>query len=197
MTVTKSPQFKNFEEYLAADPTDLPEGRYEYWDGELIELMPESLFNDGLANRLMLLLVAEGILIDLIRPGKVEVVVPGRPRTRFPDLTVIEEAHLTLTPQRATITEDMPPPQLVVEIVSPGKEGSANYKRDYQAKPKQYAARKILEMWLIDPDRQWVKVGTLADDEYQFVTFQDGDRIISPTFPHLTLTAEQVLRGSK
>jgi Uma2 family endonuclease len=194
MTIAKAPQFKSFEEYLAADPADLPEGRYEYWDGVLIEVMPESLFNDGLANHLMILLVGAGISLDLIRPGRVEVVVPGRPRTRFPDLTILEEAHLTLSARRATITLDMPSPQLVAEVVSPGDEKSANYQRDYQEKPKQYAERGIPEIWLIDPDRAWVKVGTLEDGEYQFATFQGNDRLLSPTFPQLTLTAAQVLR---
>jgi Uma2 family endonuclease len=197
MTIAKSPQFKSFEEYLAADPSELPEGRFEYWDGELIEVMPESLFNDGLANRLMLLLVAEGFLVDCLRPHSCELEVPGKPRTRYPDLVVLAEVHLSLLAKRATITKEMQPPPLVVEVVSPGTEGTANYKRDYQAKPKQYAERGIPEIWLIDPARAWVKVGTLTDGAYLFVTFQGADRVVSPGFPHLNLTAEQVLRGSK
>jgi Uma2 family endonuclease len=197
MTVAKSPQFRSFEEYLSANPSDLPEGRYEYWDGELVEVMPESFFNDGLANHLMVLLVEAGIPIDFIRPGRVEVVVPGRPKTRFPDLTIIEEIHLKLSPQRATITEDMPPPRLVVEVVSPGKEGSANYKRDYQAKPQQYAERGILEMWQLDPDRAWVRVGVLVDGAYDFQNFTGKQIIHSPTFPGLNLTAAQVLRAGR
>jgi Uma2 family endonuclease len=195
MTVAKSPQFRTFEDYLGADPSDLPEGRFEYWDGELVEVMTESFLNDGLANHLLILLVGAGIPLDLIRPGRVEVVVPGRPRTRFPDLTIIEEVHLTMTPNRATITEDMPPPRLVVEVVSPGKEGSANYQRDYEAKPKQYAQRGICEMWQLDPKRAWVRVGTLVDGAYQFRSFQGKQTIVSPTFPSLNLTAQQVLRS--
>jgi Uma2 family endonuclease len=194
MTVAKAPQFKSFEEYLATDSADLPEGRYEYWDGDLIEVMPESFFNDALANHLLILLVGAGIPLDLIRPGKVEVVVPGRPKTRFPDLTILEEAHLLLSPRRATITLDMPPPKLVVEVVSPGDENSANYKRDYQAKPKQYAERKVPEVWLIDPERNWVQVGSLVNGAYLFTTFQGNNLVISPIFPDLNLAAAQVLR---
>jgi Uma2 family endonuclease len=194
MTVARVSQFESFEDYLATDPSDLPEGQYEYWDGELVKVMPESLFNDGLANYLMVLLINAGIKIDLIRPHSCEVVVPGKPKTRFPDLVILDEAHLVLTPQRATITADMPPPQLVVEVVSPGDEGSPNYKRDYQAKPEQYARRGIPEVWLLDPARNWVKVGTLTDGVYQFQVFQEDDAIASPKFPNLSLTAAQVLR---
>lgn len=49
MTIAKSPQFGSFEEYLAADPSDLPEGRYEYWHGELVPVMSESGLNALLA----------------------------------------------------------------------------------------------------------------------------------------------------
>jgi Putative restriction endonuclease len=96
MTVAKSPQFKSFEEYLSADPSDLPEGRCEYWDGELVPVMSESGFNALLANYLFILLMNSGIPFQLIRPHSCEVEVPGRPRTRYPDLTVLEEAHVPL-----------------------------------------------------------------------------------------------------
>jgi Uma2 family endonuclease len=193
MTVAKSPQFTSFEEYLSVDPSDLPEGRYEYWDGELVKLMTESLLNDGLANRLMFLLVAAGIPMDRVRPGRVEVEVKGRPRTRMPDLTVLEDIHLTLMAKRATLTTKMPPPALLVEVVSPGSENSANYKRDYQDKAQQYAEIDVPEYWLIDPDRAVVLVGTLMDGEYQFQEFRGDAPIGSPTFPGLNLTVAQVL----
>ena len=51
MTFTKV-RFASFEEYLTADPFDLPEGRCEYWDGELVEVMSESLVNEAIANYL-------------------------------------------------------------------------------------------------------------------------------------------------
>ena len=41
MTFTKA-RFASFEEYLTAEVSDLPEGLYEYWDGELVPVMAES-----------------------------------------------------------------------------------------------------------------------------------------------------------
>ena len=52
-------------------------------------------------------------------------------------------------------------------------------------------------MWIVDPNRSWVMVGTLADDAYQFATFQGEEAIVSPTFPELTLTAAQVLSAGR
>ena len=194
MTYLKQ-RFASFEDYLTADIGDLPEGRHEYWDGKLVKVTTESLFNDGLANCLFLLLVEIGIPFRLIRPHSCEVEVIGKPRNRFPDLTVLSEVHLSLLETRLTITRKMPPPRLVVEVVSPGNETSQNYTRDYRDKLKQYAAIGVPEYWIVDPVRQWVKVGNLTDRGYQFQTFKDDTAIVSSTFPELKLTAAIVLGG--
>jgi hypothetical protein len=54
---TSPPQFQSFAAYLAADPSELPEGRFEYWDGALVPVMSESGFNALVANCLFLALV--------------------------------------------------------------------------------------------------------------------------------------------
>ena len=192
MTFTKT-RFASFEAYLTADASDLPEGRYEYWDGELIEVMAESSFNDALANYLYLLMVQAGIYHKLIRPHSCEVEVIGKPKTRFPDLTVLDDVHLVLMDKNTRVTRDMPPPRLVVEVVSPGAESKPNYTRDYRDKRDQYAAIAIPEYWIVDPDRAWIMVGTLIAGQYQFETFTDNQTLVSPTFPELTLTAVHVL----
>jgi Uma2 family endonuclease len=195
MTIAKSPQFKCFEDYLAAEPGDLPEGRYEYCDGELVSVMAESGLNDLLANYLFLMLVNAGVPIALIRPHSCEVEVPGRPRTRLPDLTVLADVHISLLQRRNTVTRDMPPPGVLVEVVSSGSEKSENYRRDYIDKAVQYAAIGVPEYWLIDPDRAMVLVGWLTDGAYAFTSFTGNQPIVSPTFPSLNLTAAQVLRA--
>ena len=121
--------------------------------------------------------------------------VPGQPKTRFPDLTVLDEAHLTLLARRRTITREIPPPRLVVEGVSPGNEKSENYKRNYEEKSLQYAAIGVPEYWIIDPDRAWIKVGTLINGEYQFETFREDAALVSLVFPDLTLTVTQIFQG--
>ena len=187
MTFTKT-IFASFEAYLSAEASDLPEGRCEYWDGELVPVMTESLNNGTIATFIQLALIAIGVSFKLIRHN-CEVEVIGKPQSRIPDLTIIDEIHLTLLKKRATITRKMPPPPLVVEVVSPGNENSDNYRRDYEAKCDQYAATAIPEYWIVDPDRAWVMVGTLVSGAYQFETFTDNQTIVSPTLPELKLTA--------
>ncbi len=194
MTFTKA-RFTSFEEYLKADPSDLPEERCEYWDGELVPVMTESKLNDDIANFLYLLFVQAGIYYKLLCPHSCEVEVMGLPRTRFPDLTVLDDVHIGLMAKSNRVTRDMPPPRLVVEVVSPGAESKLNYKRDYQDKRDQYSAIGIPEYWIVDPDREWVMVGTLVSGAYEFVTFRGDETIVSPTFPELRLRAAQVLEG--
>jgi len=193
MNQTKT-QFKNIENFLALDLGDLPEGRCEYVDGELVELMPEGEENDWIANYLFYLLVQANITQPkLIRPGRCEVEVPGTPQTRFPDLVILTEEHPGLTKRRLTITHTMPAPRLVVEVISPGKK---NRERDTVDKRQQYAERGIPEYWLIDPENQSITVLKVVDEQYtEHGIFRGDDRIDSPTFGLLQLTAAQILNA--
>jgi len=193
MTQAK-PRFATFEEYLSYS-SEL-EGRFQLIDGELIELPPESRFNSTIAIYILLALIKAGISIELIHPGKCEVQVPtmrsGDAANRFPDLVVLREEHLRLTRRRLTITLDMPPPRLVVEVVSPGK---TNRDRDYINKRAQYAAIGVDEYWIVDPTTQTVLVLELTDKDYKEIgLFQGCDSIISITFPELALIAQQIFQ---
>ena len=192
MTFTQA-RFANFEAYLSADASDLPEGRCEYWDGELVPVMTESKINDDIANYIFFLLLQMGVYRKLLCPHSCEVEVIGKPRTRFPDLTVLEDVHIGLMAKSNRITRDMPPPRLVIEVVSPGDESKPNYTRNYRDKRDQYAAIAIPEYWIVDPDRAWIMVGNLIAVQYQFETFTGNQTLVSPTFPELKLTVTQVL----
>jgi len=187
-TVTKK---LTLEEYLAYD--DGTDTKYELVDGELVEMPPESDKN----NLISLYLLSEFLKfvpIQLIRHKDTEIVVTGnRTRVRLPDLMILtEELFVALGGGRATITQDLPSPALVVEVVSPGK---VNEDRDYRYKRSEYAARGIPEYWIIDPGKEQVTLLTLIDGLYEETVFQGRSRIASATFPNLKLTAAQVLAG--
>lgn len=178
-------------EFLAYD--DGTDTRYELMDGELVEMPPEADRN----NLISLYLLAEFLKfvpLQLMRHKDTEIVVTGnRLRVRLPDLMILtEELFAAIDGKRATITQDMPSPMLVVEVVSPGK---ANEDRDYRYKRSEYAARGIPEYWIIDAAKAQVMVLTLVDGLYGEAVFQGSDRIQSVTFPSLNLTSTQVLTG--
>ena len=184
-----------FEEYLTyEDDTD---NRYELIDGELVTLPPESEPNTAIVSYLFLMLVNSGIAWRCIKLHICEIQVPilreGDAANRYPDLVVLRPEHILLTASRLTVTLDMPPPQLVVEVVSPGRVGR---ERDYDRKRTQYEARGIPEYWIVDPQQQMVAVLRLESGQYVEVgVFQGEQALVSPAFPQLSLTAQQVLRG--
>jgi Uma2 family endonuclease len=184
-----------FEEYLTyEDDTD---NRYELIDGDLVTLPPESEPNNAIVSYLFLVLVNSGIPWRCIKTHMCEIQVPilreGDAANRYPDLVILRPEHILLTATRLTITVDMPPPQLVVEVVSPGRIGRD---RDYISKRDQYAARGIPEYWIVDPQEEIVAVLRLESGQYVEVgVFQGEQVLVSPAFPQLSLTAQQVLRG--
>ncbi|KYC39621.1 hypothetical protein WA1_30215 [Scytonema hofmannii PCC 7110] len=189
------------EEYLAWDNgTDI---RYELVDGEIVEMPPESDSNN-LISIYLLSVFLKFVPIELIRHKDTEIVVTGkRTRVRIPDLMILtQELLVAIGGRRATIIQDMPPPTLIVEVVSPGK---VNEDRDYRYKRSEYAARGIAEYWIVDPGKEKITVLTLTDGLYEEAVFQGSDaakqplreRIISVAFPSLEITATQVLTLGK
>lgn len=189
MTTTTATRKLTLEEYLVYD--DGTDTKYELIDGELVEMPPESDRNN-LISLYLLVEFFKFIPIKLIRHKDTEIVVTGnRTRVRFPDLIILtEELFAAIDGRRATITQDMPPPALVVEVVSPGK---VNEDRDYRYKRSEYAARGIPEYWIVDPSQAKVTVLIWVDGLYEEAVFQGSNAIVSTTFPDLKLTAAQVL----
>lgn len=187
MTQAKQ-RFSSFEEYLSFD--DGTDCLYELFNGELVQVPPESGFNVGIATFLFAsFLPIVGHL--RVRPNNLELEVRGEPRNRYPDLTIIREEHIKLLQKRNTIRLAMAPPMLVIEIVSPGE---LQRDRDYIAKRIQYEDRGIPEYWIIDPEQQLITVLSLEDAKYiEIGQFRDSDAIASPTFPEFTLTAAEIL----
>lgn len=188
ITLPKAKLLK-FEEYLAYD--DGTDTRYELVDGELVEMPPESQENNDIA-RYLLFELAKHVPFALLAHKDTEIEVAGRrAKCRLPDLVVhSEESHAALAgATRATITRDMPPPALVIEIVSPG---AANRARDYRYKRTEYGARGIAEYWIVDPETRQVTVCKWVDGQYEDTVVTGGNRIESDVVPTWKLTVDQV-----
>ncbi|MBA3923066.1 MAG: Uma2 family endonuclease [Nostocaceae cyanobacterium] len=181
-----------FEEYLTHD--DGTDTHYELVAGELVEMPPESRDNSKISLYL-LLEFSKFLPLEYLCHKDTEIEVTGtRAQTRIPDLMVLsDEGVAALGNRRGTITRDMPPPVLVVEVVSPGQQ---NEERDYRYKRSEYAARGISEYWIIAPLKGQVLVLTLISGLYEEKEYT-GDQLILSRFPELQVTAAQVLRAGK
>lgn len=187
MTAITTPM--TLEEYLNYD--DGTDTRYELIDGELVAMPPESRLNERIALWLLTQFLAVLPLVQISL--KAEIVVSGRRATaRIPDLTILTDELSVILDDlpRATITLDMPPPELVVEVVSPGKQ---NADRDYRYKRSEYAARGIQEYWIIDPIQAQVTILTLVDGLYEEQCFRGEAAIASALYPTLALSVKAIL----
>ncbi|MBP0016476.1 MAG: Uma2 family endonuclease [Cyanobacteria bacterium SBLK] len=185
----------SLEDFLNYD--DGTDARYELEDGRLLFMPSESDINRRIASFLLIYLAQLGIPFYRLGIG-MEVSVSGsRTTVRLPDLIVLTEelARIMEGATRSIVMLDMPPPQLVVEVVSPGQK---NEERDYRYKRSQYQARGIREYWIIDPRQAQITVLTLVAGLYEETVFSGDTAIASPLLSELgqasPLTAAQVLQ---
>jgi Uma2 family endonuclease len=190
--MTTTTQRLTLEEYLNYD--DGTDTQYELVAGELVIMPPESPQNSMIA-RYLLVQLLQFVPFQRVCHKDTEIVISGsRATTHIPDVMVLSDELVDALQGsgRGTILLDMPPPLLVVEVVSPGKQ---NENRDYRYKRSEYAARGIAEYWIVDPEKSVVTMLTLVDGFYEETVFGESDVMRSPLFPGLTLTAEQVLKA--
>jgi Uma2 family endonuclease len=181
----------SIEEYLNYDDgTDI---LCELVNGELIPMPPESYQNQQVVISLFAYFSKLGISPRLLMNKLAIAVIGGRSTARIPDLMVLsEDLALELSENNSSIISwDMPPPTLVVEVVSPKQD-----KRDYRYKRSEYAARQIPEYWIVDPILAKVTILELVEGLYEEQVYTAEQKIVSPQFSQFNLTAQQVLTGS-
>jgi Uma2 family endonuclease len=188
--MTVAIQKMTLAEFLAYD--DGTDKLYELEHGELIEMPSESEINRRIAAFLFAHFLQIGIPSYRLTM-KTEVAVSGsRVSVRVPDLLVLsEELAIEMDgASRSIVLMDMPPPLLIVEVVSPNQE-----KRDYRYKRTEYAARGIAEYWIVDPIAQRVTVLEWVEGLYEEKVFVGDNKIESSVLGSLDLTVDRVLQG--
>ncbi|MBW4443684.1 MAG: Uma2 family endonuclease [Plectolyngbya sp. WJT66-NPBG17] len=200
MNIAKTKKL-TFQEYL--DFCETSQERYELVRGELQLMTPPAWLHYRIAKFLERAFDDEIAKLQLPWETHRE---PGQQTeentSRLPDVAIVPieaiEDHID-RPAILTIAAI-----LVVEVVS-----DSTALQDYREKVTEYQNKGIREYWIADPDpfgaakyigspkRPTVSVYSLVDGVYQVKRFQGSDRVISPTFPALQLTAEQILRAGK
>jgi Uma2 family endonuclease len=183
------------EEFLAYQPDD--DACYELENGELREMPPESELNRRIAVFLLIYFAQLGVPAYCLSQKTEIAVIGSKVAVRVPDLMILsEEAALALEgASRSTITIDMPPPELVIEVVSPGKENMA---RDYRYKRSQYQAREISEYWIVDPLTEKITIFTMNEGLYDEAVYGKADEFSTPLMQRFqadaTLSVNTVLQ---
>lgn len=190
----------SFDEFAAWYPKNA-ENRYELRRGVVREVPKPR----GTHSRLAGDLAYE--LGTLFRQGNQPYFIPKECIIRLsqdtgyePDIIVLDEIAIASEArwERESIIMSSQSIKLVVEVVS------TNWRDDYLVKLGDYEALGIPEYWIVDylgiggrryigsPKYPTLTVCTWVEGEYEVQTFRGDDRIISPTFPDLSLTANQI-----
>ena len=193
------PKVVSLKEFVNWKPDN---GRYELHKGVIVE-MPQPL---GDHEEIIVFLV-EKFTLEYSRLNlpygihKTVLVKPAEGETGYsPDVLLLNRPNLpseSLWKKQSTVTQSLSIP-LVVEVVS------TNWRDDYLDKAGDYEEIGIPEYWIVDylglggrrfigdPKQPTISIYQLVESEYQVSQFRKGDRIVSPTFPELNLTVQEI-----
>ncbi|MGA9380948.1 MAG: Uma2 family endonuclease [Phormidium sp.] len=198
LTPTQSKQKLTFEQFLQQYPDD---GRYELVDGEIVRILATRQ-HDDIADFIADLMKAEVNRLKLNYKVSDRIMIAtltknGKEQGRFPDVSVV---NLDIwRANRLAYSALREPLQLAVEVVS------TNWEDDYIDKLDEYQRLGIFEYWIVDylaigsrdylgnPKIPTVFVYQLKEGAYQVTAFRGSQRIVSPTFPELELTVDEIL----
>jgi Uma2 family endonuclease len=201
MTITTLTKL-DFVQFLQQRPDD---GIYELVNGEIVKV--EAIrAHKNVARYLVKSFDRESERLELDYIVDKDIVIrtvtnKGDQRGRNPDVSVVSASlwNSNVTTYGALI-EAIP---LAVEVVS------TNWEDDYVDKLEEYENLGIKEYWIVDylaiasrsylgnPKLPTVFVYELVDGKYQAKAFTGTDKIISPTFPELNITVEDVIKASQ
>jgi Uma2 family endonuclease len=196
---TKSVTFEEFVQWK-------PEGKYyELHNGVIIEMNQPLGDHEDISSFLAEIATAEYLRLNLpYRIPKTVLVKQSENESAYsPDVLILNRSNLINEPlwkKQATVTQAASIP-LVIEVVS------SNWRVDYLTKVKDYEEIGIPEYWIVDylalggtpyignPKQPTISIYDLINGEYQVRQFRANETIVSPTFPELTLTANQIFQA--
>lgn len=190
------PKLVTFKDFAAWRPEG---GRYELHDGVIVEMAQPVGDHEDIVGFVARKLTVEFDRLNLpYTIPKTALVKPTNSESAYsPDVLLLNRPNLINEPlwkKESTVSLAASIP-LVVEVVS------TNWDDDYYTKQGKYEGIGIPEYWVVDylglgakkftgnPKQPTISIYQLIDGEYQVTQFRGTDRILSPTFPELNLTA--------
>ena len=199
------PQITTFQEFVDWLPEN-SDVRYELHHGNIVEMAQPVGEHEEIKGFLNVEISFEikrlGLSYSI--PNQVIVRPDDKDSGYFPDVLVINRANLPNESRwkKESILSSGASIPLAIEVVS------TNWRADYYSKFADYEEMGILEYWIVDyaalggrnfignPKQSTISVCNLVDEEYTITKFQNSDRLISQTFPDLTLTVNQIFQNS-
>jgi Uma2 family endonuclease len=183
-----------------------PDGeRYELHNGVIVKMAQPQGAHEEVTGFLAFEATRECIRLNLpyLIPKTALVKPPENESAYSPDVLLLNRPNLINEPlwkKESTVVQPASIP-LLVEVVS------TNWRDDYYKKFADYEEMGISEYWIVDyaalggreftgkPKQPTILICFLEEDEYLVRKFRGDERIQSPTFPELNLTAEQIFNA--
>ncbi len=190
----------SFDEFIEWYPEN-SDKRYELHNGVIVEMPKPTGTHSNVAGFIAGILFIEILRLKLPYSTPKECVVKVENASYEPDVIVLNKNLVANQENRwkkesiITVGSSIP---LIIEVVS------TNWSDDYALKLDDYEYMEIPEYWIVDylglggrkfignPKQPTVSVYQLINKVYQVSQFRCEDRIMSPTFPELNLTAQQI-----
>ena len=153
-------QQMTLEEYLEFDYN--AEGRYEYFDGEIVEMSGGSPEHSLLGNRIGFLLQRELIQKSCsVYNSEVQIKVPSLPPYRYGDVSALcgQPIYEDLGNQRLLVN-----PSLIVEVLSPSTE---NYDREEKFKAYK-SIESLREYLLVSQAKKFITLYVKHNEKFWF-----------------------------
>ena len=205
--VRVAPKPLSFEEFLTWNDNT---GRdFELIDGFPLPVSDPNANHEDLAARLSAYIENLCITSDLpyiprlSKQIRLKTALGERERSRRGDIVIFDKIEWLRLKDSPSPAAAYSTPPMVIEIVS------NNWWDDYLTKLAEYETLEVGELWIVDyaafgatrytgnPKMPTLSLYNLANGEYQVRQFRDNDRIESPTFPDLNLTAAQLFAMAK
>jgi Uma2 family endonuclease len=183
--------------------------RYELHDGVIAEMPKPTGKHSNVTGFLM-----EELVLAIVEAGKrgiwtilrESIVKTSNEKSGYePDIIVLNQENISSEPrwESESIIQNAQSVKLIIEVVS------TNWRDDYFKKLADYEEMGILEYWIVDyaalggrnfigdPKEPTISIHQLIDGEYQVHQFKGDIQIVSPTFPELSLRAEQIFQAGR
>ena len=199
------PQPLTFDDFVALYPED--GGRYELRHGVITEMRPIGAHEEVISLiRRKLDFEIERLDLPYFIPQSCLVKPVREAEGYLPDIIVLDRAKAQADPywRKYSSVSSGDPVRLIVEVVS------TNWQDDYLTKLAEYEKLGMPEYWIVDyralggvrfigsPKVPTVWVYRLTAGEYESgQAFHLGQGLVSPSFPELALTVDQVVAVGK
>jgi Uma2 family endonuclease len=179
-------------------------GRFELHNGVIVTMQPTGNHEQVagfLASKLSVYIDRLKLPFFIPRQGLIKAIDSDK-SAYIPDVMVLDNNSLKNEPlwkKRSTITQGISV-KLAIEVVS------SNWQDDYLMKLGEYEKLGIGEYWIVDylglggrryigdPKQPTISICNLVEGEYTVELFRGQDVLRSPSFPELSVTAEQIFQ---